>query len=369
MGKYKVCVYAISKNEEKFARRWMESMSEADGVYVLDTGSEDGTVSVLREMGAQVQSQVFTPWRFDAARNRSLELVPEDADICVCTDLDEVFLPGWREKMEQWWRPETKRLSYRYVWNFRPDGSEGYVFWIEKAHARHGFRWVNPVHEVLVWEGEGDASPVMTEGIQCEHHADESKSRAQYLPLLELAVKEDPQNDRNMHYLGREYLFRRDWQRCIDTLKRHLAMPTAVWPDERCASMRFLAKACQQLGRTQEAETWLLRAAAEAPHLREPWTALAMYCYEKKDWDGVLFASKRALSIHDRPRSYICEAEAWGSLPYDLAALGCYYTGRWAEAVRYAKEAVKLSPREQRLRDNLRLMVKKWKESGGINEK
>ena len=47
MGKYKVCVYAICKNEEQFVDRWMDSMSEADQVVVLDTGSEDGTVERL----------------------------------------------------------------------------------------------------------------------------------------------------------------------------------------------------------------------------------------------------------------------------------------------------------------------------------
>ena len=29
MKKYKVCVYAICKNEEKFINRWVESMKEA----------------------------------------------------------------------------------------------------------------------------------------------------------------------------------------------------------------------------------------------------------------------------------------------------------------------------------------------------
>ena len=38
MGKWKVCVYAICKNEAKFVRRWMDSMREADWVVVLDTG-------------------------------------------------------------------------------------------------------------------------------------------------------------------------------------------------------------------------------------------------------------------------------------------------------------------------------------------
>ena len=44
----KIYVYAIAKNEAAFARRWMASMAEADGVYVLDTGSTDGTAELLR---------------------------------------------------------------------------------------------------------------------------------------------------------------------------------------------------------------------------------------------------------------------------------------------------------------------------------
>ena len=35
---YRVCVYAICKNEGKFVERWMRSMAEADEIYVLDTG-------------------------------------------------------------------------------------------------------------------------------------------------------------------------------------------------------------------------------------------------------------------------------------------------------------------------------------------
>ncbi|MFR4757226.1 MAG: glycosyltransferase [Evtepia gabavorous] len=73
-------------------------MSEADEVCVLDTGSTDGTPQRLSEQLGPCLVQVITPWRFDVARNQSLELVPEDADLCVCTDLDEVFQPGWRER-------------------------------------------------------------------------------------------------------------------------------------------------------------------------------------------------------------------------------------------------------------------------------
>ena len=47
----KIVVYAICKNEESFVDRWMDSMAEADQVVVLDTGSTDATVQLLRARG------------------------------------------------------------------------------------------------------------------------------------------------------------------------------------------------------------------------------------------------------------------------------------------------------------------------------
>ena len=352
-----VVVYAICKNEEAFARRWMASMSEADRVVVLDTGSTDRTAERLRQLGAEVHVEAVAPWRFDAARNRSLELVPEEADICVCTDLDEVFRPGWRRALEDAWEPGTGRASYRYTWSFRPDGSEGVVFWADKIHSRRGWRWAHPVHEVLRWMGPGQPGPAVTaEGVQLNHHPDPAKSRGQYLPLLEQSVEEEPWDDRNVHYLGREYLYYGRWDDCIRTLKRHLSMPSAVWADERCASMRYIAKSYARKGEVQAARDWYLRAVAEAPHLREPYLDLAMLLYEQGSWEGVLYFTGCALQIRERPRTYICEAEAWGSLPHDLRAIAFYRTGRLREALREAEEALALEPSDLRLAGNAALI-------------
>ena len=335
----KIVVYAICKNERPFADRWMASMSEADEVCVLDTGSTDGTPQRLEELGAKVSVQVITPWRFDVARNQSLELVPEDADLCVCTDLDEVFQPGWREKVEAAWAPGVDRLLYRYVWNFLPDGREGMVFWYDKIHRRKGCRWVNPVHEVLQFDG-GAPQARYVEGVCLEHHADRSKSRGQYLPLLELAVEEDPNNDRNVHYLGREYFFYRRWEESIAMLKRHLALPTATFALEMAG----------------EAERWIFRAVGEAPHLREPWLDLADLAYHQKDWHGVLWATGRALAITQRPRTYISEAASWGEHPWDLASLGYFYTGQYEKALEAARKARDLAPDNPRIQKNLQLI-------------
>ena len=352
----KIAVYAICKNEAQFVDRWVDSMSEADLLFVLDTGSTDGAPERLKARGVHVSVEKISPWRFDAARNRSLDLVPQDVDVCVCTDLEEVFHPSWRSALESAWVPGTDQARYRYTWSFNPDGSEGVVFWIEKIHARQGWRWVHPVHEVLQWTAPGTPAAVTAQGIQLDHHPDPAKSRAQYLPLLEQSVQEEPGDDRNVHYLGREYLFNNRWDDCIRTLKRHLSMPSATWADERCASMRYLARAYAAKGELETARLWFLQAIVQAPHLREPYMDLAMLLYQKEEWDGVLYFTAQALTIAHRPRTYICEAAPWGSLPHDLRSIALHRTGRLPQALEEARKALAFEPANPRLQSNAALL-------------
>lgn len=363
---YRVCVYAICKNEAQFVDRFMDSMAEADDICVLDTGSTDSTVEMLRARGARVEQRTIAPWRFDDARSESMKLIPRNADICCCIDLDEQFRPGWRAALEQAWCPDTTRARYRYTWSFTPDGREGCVFWADKIHKNGCYRWVGPVHEVLQYTGGGTEHFVDADGVQLDHHPDPGKSRGQYLPLLELAVREEPDNDRDRHYLGREYMFRGEWAKAIETLVQHLAMPQAVWPDERCASMRYIARCLQQLGQGDEAARWLHRAIAEAPHLREPYLEFADLLYHQENWCGVVFMVNRALAITERPRTYICEAFAWGSFPYDLLSIAYFHLNQWENASANAEKALALAPDDVRLQQNCALLREKRQEEGRI---
>ena len=357
MSCYKICVYAICKNEEPFVDRWVASMSEADGIFVLDTGSTDGTVGKLAaHPNVTVTREEIVPWRFDVARNRSLALAPSDADLCVCTDLDEVFVPGWRQAAEAALSTGAQQLRYRYTWSFTEDGREGTVFYADKMHARQGFVWTHPVHEVLAYTGEGRPRVATAKGVQLNHYPDETKSRAGYLPLLELAVRENPQDARDAHYLGREYLFAGRYDEAIAMLRRHLSLPGAVWDAERSASMRYIARCYAQKGDAAEAERWLLRACAEAPRLRGPWMELARTACEKEDWHAVIFAATRALAIPEND-GYISDAADYAARPHDLLSLAYYRTGDKKSALSHVDKALAYEPDNERLQRNRTFFV------------
>ena len=319
----KIAVYAIAKNEEAFAKRWFSSMREADEIVVLDTGSEDGTVNTLKKLGAKVFEQKIAPWRFDEARNAALSFVSEDADICVATDLDEVFSPGWRDALEKAWTDQTKRARFKYVWSFLEDGSEGTVLWLDKIHARHGYKWFYPVHEAIVRKDGFDTEKdyVAVSGMTLFHYPDNAKSRAQYLPLLELSVRENPEDARCLHYLGREYMYLSRWQDAIDVMKKHVALPGYVWKEEKSASFRYMARCYCRLDRPDRAEEMYLNAISLCPHLREGYCELANLYYSMKNYALAAYFAQCGLKIKTRPDVYMTEPEAWnGSLEHIFEA-------------------------------------------------
>ena len=67
--KLPIYVCSIAKNEAAHVRRWAESAKDADGIYMLDTGSDDDTVAIARECGVIVFEKTYERWSFAAARN------------------------------------------------------------------------------------------------------------------------------------------------------------------------------------------------------------------------------------------------------------------------------------------------------------
>lgn len=350
----KICVYAICKNEEKFIERWYESVKEADGIYVLDTGSTDNSVNLLKSLGVVVRQEIISPWRFDIARNKSLEMIPDDFDICICLDLDEVLNNGWSKTIKSLWKDGLTRLRYVYNWSLDKNNQPIISFYGEKIHKRKGFTWVNPVHEILKYNGE--EKYLYTDKVIVNHYPDSKKSRSSYLPLLELAVKEDPRNDRNMHYLGREYMYYGKYEEAISTLERHLSLESATWKDERCASMRFIARCYMKLNRPKEAIMWSNLAIKESPYLRDPYMEKALITYELKKFKETEKLCREALKIKKHPKTYINEVFTTDLNIYDILSVVCFYNGKYRSSLRYVKMALELDKDNERLLSNKKLI-------------
>ncbi len=355
----KVAVYTIALNEAKFIPRWYESAKEADYLLIADTGSTDNTYEIAESLGIEVVGISVTPWRFDLARNAALTLLPSDIDYCIALDMDEVLVGGWREDLQEALINRVTRPRYKYTWSWKDEGETlpGLQYGGDKIHTRHGYRWKHPVHEVLVTDRIDEIQKWYN--FEIHHHPDHLKSRSQYLPLLKLAVKEDPWDDRNAYYYGRELFFNQKYLEAFKELKRYLALPTATWKAERSAAMRYIGKC---LG-GEKREKWLKLAVKEAPGRREPLVDLALFYFDSNNWKDCMRYAKEATKIAEKPLEYLCEDFAWGSIPYDLVAVSSYYLNYYKQALLFGNKALKVSPGNERLIENLKLYEEAIKEN------
>jgi tetratricopeptide (TPR) repeat protein len=342
----KIAVYAISKNEEKHAERFAKSAQKADLIFVADTGSTDQTVPILQANGVTVGHIFISPWRFDDARNAALAMLPQDIDVCLSMDLDEVLQDGWREEVERVWVPGITRMQYKFDWGV------GIVFYYQKTHARRGYRWHHPCHEYPV----PDRLPekwAYSEKLLIVHKPDPEKSRGQYLDLLRISIEEDPRCPRNAFYYARELSFTGQWEQAIKECERYLALPGANWANERCYAMRVIGRAYQEMGNFEQALAWFRRATSEAPATREPWNELALCCYLTARWPECFGAALTCISITKREDVYTVDPAVWGSQPHDLAAIAAWNLKLYDLAKKHAKDALDLAPDDLRLRRNL----------------
>jgi len=340
----KIAVYAISKNEILHAERWAKATEGADYRIVADTGSTDGTQEKLAELGVTVHQIHVKPFRFDMARNAALALVPNDADVCLILDLDEVPAPDFFKKVRKKWKAGA---DLGWI-SMKTDANK----WErDRLHSRWNWTWKYPCHEVNIFYGKHQTIDCDIRDAVIEHLPDNTKSRGQYLELLEMAVKEFPQDPRMWTYMCREYFFYSKWEDVIKAAERKLE--NEGWDVESAAVCRWAGEAAHQLGQEETARMWYDKGAEILPLQGEPQFGVAMDAYRKQEWQRCLDAALNAL---ESPRSnhYCYESAVWDWKAYDLAGIAAYNLKHIDEAITFTREAVKANgPENDRIQRNL----------------
>ena len=289
----RIGVYAIARNEGAHVREWLEACSEADVICVTDTGSTDDTVDLLLAGGAVV-SYYTEPFRFDKARNFALAQANKcGVDVWVSLDLDEYPEKGWRRKLEM------AAVTACQGWRITIDNGS-YSFQNIRAHRRDGWEWKHACHEVLYGPG-----PVGDAGFKVVHHQDATKPR-NYLSLLELDAKENPEDGRAWHYLGREYMYLGRWNEAIEALDNAFLYDN--WQEQRSMSLVYTSRCEWRRGDRLDAryDAW---EAVRTWGSREAWVHLAWLLDQEGDPTAAI-AAENALKIK-RKGIYPSEAGAW----------------------------------------------------------
>lgn len=370
MSENKICVYAICKNESKFVERWLNSVRDADYIVVLDTGSSDDTYEKFKHYAITheftkknnliVDQKIIDPWRFDTARNISLNMaynIP-DANIFFCVDIDEVLEPGWDKVLKKHWVDGLhQRAIYKFTWSHTDNGAEGRSFWADKIHSR-GWTWIYPVHEFLSRTKDKKSGYTKEESIylfdllHVDHYPDPTKSRSSYLPLLELRLKENPDDLMTMMYLGHEYYYRGKYEESINMLNKVLLkLPKKGLDTASC--YLFIGDCYKKLNNKGEACSAYYTAIDADVKYIEPYLALGHIFLDNKMYEQSMGIVREGLRKAERKYSWLERDKSWSYDPWDILSLASYYAGFKKDSLAYAVKAYSYDENDTRLKNNI----------------
>ena len=190
-----VTLYAISKNEEKNIEKFVENAKKFYHTVVVDTGSTDNTVQLLKDAGIEVYEhpQAKDEFDFSKARNQALSYVKTDwaFSLDFNEDVDD-FYPDNLDFIS------NDLTSFRHL---RYDDENGEIKQSDEVHIRfhrtENYEWTNAVHEVphfkstnkFLVESTVDSSVKITKKVKTS-----ISKELFYLSICERELEKDPQN-------------------------------------------------------------------------------------------------------------------------------------------------------------------------------
>lgn len=351
----KIAVYAICKNEIDNVEGFMKNTLDADYVYITDTGSTDGTQSLLRDWQddrLQFFEMVMPFFRFDYARNFCLNQIPQDIDYCLFLDLDERLEDGWYEKLIRALKDSPDSVYMDLIQSVDENNEPLSSFYQLKCHKRTNFTWRYPCHEVLITDID-DSISVSTE-IKVYHNP--SDTERNYLPLLEVGAQERPDDQRTLYYYGRALYAEKRYIEAIEHLDKALDAPYMQWIKQKASCYKYLALSHHELSGFSSAEYYYLQYLSLSLDEAEAFYEVAMAYYDEKSFEMSKALCLRLIKLaqtNQKTDNFIYrDLECWTWKPYDLLAYLCYELGDYNGYLVNAVKAVELNPTDDRLKAN-----------------
>ncbi|SFL45560.1 glycosyltransferase [Pelosinus propionicus] len=216
----KICLCMIVKDEEKYLKTALTSaLKLADTAVVVDTGSNDKTMDILREFGERVEIRHFQ-WinDFSAARNYSLEGI--NADWILVMDADQRLICDAKAIREM--LANSTAEGYDIVEeSHMGGGAKSKTMAYVKLFRNKGYQYHRAVHEQL--NINQSAVESLQESIckiihygYLEQNMKEKNKAKRNLDILLTELKKNPQDDFLYFHIGATYGAMEEYQRSLE---------------------------------------------------------------------------------------------------------------------------------------------------------
>jgi glycosyltransferase involved in cell wall biosynthesis len=264
-----VTLYAICKNEEKNIEKFINNSKKFYHTVVVDTGSTDNTVQLLRDAGIEVYEHPQTREEFDfsVARNQALSYVKTDWAFVLDfnEDVDEFYPEGFDAISKEF--TAFKHLRYDDNGTDEPvQSNEVHI----RFHRTKNYTWVNAVHEVPNFfpteEYPNESSVNTTIKITKKINKTIDKEIF-YFTICEREHKKDPTNWYWIWFIFNHYYNVRNFQKALEYGQEFLNVSKPYFDSFRILAFIRCSQILFSMGDTQRGMNYAFHGVSEGMNM------------------------------------------------------------------------------------------------------
>ena len=213
----------IVKNSGEVLRKCLQSIKPyIDYWTILDTGSMDNTMDIIREEMSGLDGKLYQDVFVDFAntRNRSLELSLKKCKYTII--LDDSYVLHGGEKLRKMLSKGNKSSYCINIGYLKEKILTSYYYSLRIIKSSENLRYISKVHEYICDNSEYiRVKDIFIDDLSDNEHSVRSQNR--YRKDIEFLLEEDkenPNNPRTLMYLGKTYSLLKEFDKAIDYYKK-----------------------------------------------------------------------------------------------------------------------------------------------------
>jgi len=193
-----ITLYAICKNEEKNVNKFIENSKKFYDTVVIDTGSTDNTVELLRDAGITVYEYPQSVEKFDFSVARNTALSHVDTEWALSLDFNEDIENFNPKDLEKYIDESNCTALMHRRFDVIDDGERESNEIHVRLHKTKNYQWVGAVHEIpyFIESAEQEEKRIKVDFIIKKKVNRSIDKEVFYLSIYERELKKDPDNIR-----------------------------------------------------------------------------------------------------------------------------------------------------------------------------
>jgi hypothetical protein len=231
----------VKNGGESFRKVLIENLPYIDRWSILDTGSTDNTISIIKDVLKNKDGQLYQePFiNFKYSRNRLLDLAGSSCVFNVMID-DTYIIRGDLREFLNYVRADDVADSYSlYIKESDMTYSSNRITKTEK-----NLRYVYKIHEIIEtnYSVSIPSGNAYIEDLPSEYMNNRTLNRKEKdIEWLYEEIEEKPDDPRNYYYLAETYLCIKEWKQAFDWYKKRATHPKNGYNEEKYDALYKMA--------------------------------------------------------------------------------------------------------------------------------